>query len=411
MSQDITAGNVIAGLQVIDASRDVRVLQSPITAGATPGMMVVTPNHSLTLVYSRTGNNLAMVSNSSESTSSSVALAGRTDSFVVSPDSRTAYVAVPTAPVVGQSPGEIAVITLSSGNVTAHVSCPPGVRPLPAQPVCILNSAGNGITFNLPYHYLSMSNSGNRLLAFSDDSNMVAVITPANFNSDQTAITFIDGFDRPVAAFFSPDDSTAYIVNCGAECGGTQASVQALDLTQAVPVAGAASPVPAATVAVVSGATMYLAGTPVPASPCTGQTTAATTCGLLTIFDLTSMTVVNPDPIVITDGYHSRMALAANGQIFVGANHCTEIIPSIPPLPDEEVRGCLSIFNTQTGAVVIPPDNGDVTGIQPIAKRTVAYVVQGGELRIYDTATDALLPENKQIHISGEVVDVKTVDF
>ena len=39
------------------------------------------------------------------------------------------------------------------------------------------------------------------------------------------------GFDRPVQAFFSSDDNTAYVVNCGAECGGTQASVQKLDLT------------------------------------------------------------------------------------------------------------------------------------------------------------------------------------
>ena len=132
-------------------------------------------------------------------------------------------------------------------------------------------------------------------------------------------------------AYFSSDDNTAYVVNCGAECGGAQASVQKLDLTntQLRPTPGVCPTrsSAAASVAVVNGTTMYLAGTPVPASPCTGQQTAATTCGLLTVFDLPSMTVTNSAPIVITDGYHNRMALGANGQLFVGARTCTEIIP------------------------------------------------------------------------------------
>jgi hypothetical protein len=59
-----------------------------------------------------------------------------------------------------------------------------------------------------------------------------------------------------------------------------------------------------------------------------------------------------------------------------------------------------------------------VTGIQPIAKRTVVYVIQGGALRIYDTTSDALAhnphdPNNPgQIFgLIGEFVDVKTIDF
>jgi hypothetical protein len=93
----------------------------------------------------------------------------------------------------------------------------------------------------------------------------------------------------------------------------------------------------------------------------------------------------------------------------VGAKTCTEIIPPIPQPPAVEVRGCLSIYSTQTGAVVIPPANGDVTGIEPIPNRTVVYLAQGGELQIYDTTTDKL--QTTQIDISGEVIDVKTVDF
>jgi hypothetical protein len=157
---------------------------------------------------------------------------------------------------------------------------------------------------------------------------------------------------------------------------------------------------------------MYLAGTPVPASPCTGQKTQAQSCGLLTILDLTTMTVSNSNPIV-TDGYHDHIAMGANGQLFVGAHDCTEILPSGG---NNETRGCLAIYNTQTGAVVIPSNSGDVTGLQPIANRTVVYVVQKnissgnpvGELEIFDTTTDKL--QNKQIDISGDAVDVVAVD-
>jgi hypothetical protein len=221
-------------------------------------------------------------------------------------------------------------------------------------------------------------------------------------------VVFADGFDRPVQAFFSSDDNTAFVVNCGSECGGTQASVEKLDLTTDPPTPGMLVNVPAASVAVVDGTTMYLAGTPVPASSCTGQQTAATTCGLLTVFDLPSMSVTKSG-IVITDGYHNRMALGANGQLFIGAKTCTEITPPVPPPSGAEVRGCLAIFNTQTGDVLIPPANGDATGIQPIANRTVVYVVQGGELAIYDTATDKL--QKTQIDLNGQAIDVKTVDF
>ncbi len=140
---------------------------------------------------------------------------------------------------------------------------------------------------------------------------------------------------------------------------------------------------------------MYLAGTPLPAVSCTAQQ-VQTTCGELTTFDLASMQVVG-SPVSITDGYHNRIALGANGRLFIGARTCSQAL-------------CLSIYNTQTGAVVIPPATGDVTGIEPIAKRTVVYVIQNNSLGIYDTATDKLQP--LQItNLIGQFVDVKVVDF
>jgi hypothetical protein len=344
-----------------------------------------------------------------------------TESIVVSPDSATAYVAVPTAPVTGLSPGLVEVVSLGSGAFTGQAEVP-------------------------AVHYLSINNGGNRILGFSDNSDSVAVITPSQIGIGN-AVTYIGGpgvFDRPIAAFFSSDDSTAYVLSCGAECGGTQASVQQFNLITNTLVASVPSCVPvpgsnpltcaslaAGSVALVNGSTMYLAGTPPyvggnPQQPCTGETTAAQSCGLLTIVNLSTMSVVNTAPIIITDGYHNRIALGANGQLFIGARTCTEIVAPVPPPTGAEVRGCLSIYNTLStavgsapaGGVLIPPANGDVTGIQPIATRDVVYVIQGGSLGIYDATIDAFEynpndPNNPgQINnLVGQFIDVKTVDF
>jgi hypothetical protein len=209
------------------------------------------------------------------------------------------------------------------------------------------------------------------------------------------------GFDRPVAALFSSDDNTAYVLNCGPECGGKAASVQIVDMTTQAPV-GLPVPVAAATAGLLNGNTLYLAGTPPtsPANAC-GGSTAATTCGRVSVVNIAAKTVANSQ--VITDGYHNRIDLSQNGQLFIGARNCTNVNNS------SEVRGCLSIFNTLNPGVVFPPDNGDVTGIQAISNRDVVYVVENGELRIYDTTTDKLGPT--QIDLNGQAIDVKQVDF
>ena len=401
ISNSVSAGTLAAGVYILNAATDIVASASPISVGSTPEMMVLTPNRAETLVFSGNGtqssdNQLTIINNASESATAHETLQGATQSIVVSPDSSTAYIAIPTAAVVGSSPGIVQVISLNGGSI-GQVEVP-GVR------------------------YLSIDNGGDRILGFSDNSDSVALITPSQIGiPNGVAVSYIGGpgiFDHPIAAFFSTDDTTAYILSCGAECGGTQAGVQQFNLVTSTLVASvpACTPGPnpqcAGSISLVNNSTMYLAGTPIAGAPtqgCIGETTAAAACGLLTVIDLPSMTVTKSG-IVITDGYHDRMALGANGQLFIGARTCTEIIPPVPTPTRAEVRGCLSIYNTQTGAVVIPPANGDVTGIQPIAKRTVVYVVQGGSLGIYDTATAAL--QITQItNLVGQFFDVKTVDF
>jgi hypothetical protein len=413
LTNNVSAGTATPGIYIVNAQKDTRGPTSPVSAGNTPGMMVVSPNHAQTIVFSGSGtqfsdNQLSFINNASESNAAHVTLPGMTESIVISPDGSAAYVAVPTATVVGQSPGILEALAMSSGTVTGQVNIP-------------------------ALHYISQNNGGDRLFGFSDNSDYVSVITPSQIGIGN-AVTSIGGpgiFDRPVAAFFTSDDTIAYVVNCGPECGGTQASVQMVELTPTNCLPTGICPavsVQAATEALIVGSTMYLAGTPysagAPSQPCTGEVTAATTCGLLTVFDLTTMSVTST--AVITDGYHNRIAMGANGQLFIGARTCTEIIPPTPAPAGAEIRGCLSIYNSLSapvgsvaaGGVLIPPENGDATGIQPISTRQVVYVVQGGSLNIYDDTTDALEynpnnPNNPGLiyGIIGNFIDVKTVDF
>lgn len=396
VSQDVSSGTVLgAGLIIIDAEHDRRAAVAPLTTTSFssffPGMMVVSDNRKITLAVSKPTNTIGIFSNAQETSIGTASLPGPTDSVVISTDALTGYAAVPVAPVAGGNPGGIVVFSTSSGAITATV---------PVQNV----------------RYLARSGDSSRLLAFSDNSDAVTIVPTASILPGQgqnTPLITVSGFDRPIAGFFSADGSMAWIINCGPECGGTQASVQELDLVNNTP--GRKAIVAASTVGFINNQTLYVAGTPQPgANDCAGVTTAATTCGRLSIIDLPSMTVIGPasSANVIADGFHTQMVLGSNGKLFVGSSNCTNI--ELPPAPATgEQRGCLNIYDTVHNATVNPPDNGDVTGLQPISNRTVVYVIEGGELRIYDTTTDKISVQNNDasIDIFGNAVDVKLIDF
>ncbi len=111
------------GVNIVNAETDLRATTvGAISAGATPGMMVVTPNRAATLVYSGYGTNnpddgFTIINNAKESSASQLQLPGYTESIVVSPDSSVAYVAVPIAKVGEQSEGVIEVIGVGASNV------------------------------------------------------------------------------------------------------------------------------------------------------------------------------------------------------------------------------------------------------------------------------------------------------
>jgi hypothetical protein len=384
-----------AVLNVVDGQLDL-LSPSVIAVGTTtpsPGLMVLFPNKRFTLVYSSSNNAISLVNNQSQSlsqnssgNSTSITLPGFSESIVIAPDNVTGFAAVPTAqvtPGTGQPPGEVEMLDLTNGVIKAGI------------PV-----AGA--------HYLAQSHNGNRVLVLGSSRDTVTMLAPSAVGTSTDPRTNIQSplFDHPVWAIFSDDDSTAYILSCGPECGGTTASVTLLDVNSNL--VGPTIPVDAATFGLLSGNTLYVAGTKPGANTCAGSAspTLATTCGEVSVVDLVSGTVSST--ATITDGYHNHMEMGANNQLFIGARTCTNINVAGSGGNAGEVRGCLSIFNTGKATVVIPPKIGDVTGIQPISRRSVVYVVLNGNLSIFDTTTDKL--QTTQVDIIGQAVDVKQVD-
>lgn len=393
-SQSAASPAAFPGLLIINGQYDTVARARTISAGGAPGLMAISPDRSNLMVFDSSNNSVQVVNTEAESANGSIPLPGSTISML-DLASGGGYAAVPSAPMnTNVPPGAVVVLNLSSGGITATVSVP-GAQMLVSNP------------------------AETELLVFSNDSDSVTIMSPLLVNTGNTVTTTVPGFDRPVYAVFSADGSTAYVLNCGPECGSSSASASVQTLNMATLAVGAPIAVDGATIGWLSGSTLYVAGTPTastsnpaPNNSCAGENTAATVCGRLDLIDVGSLTVTGS--AVITDGYHDRIDMSINGQLFLGSNTCTNI--GDVDAPQGEVRGCLSIYNTANGAVVIPPDNGDVTGLQSFTSRYVEYVAEGGNLRVYDTLIDALIPPNDYIETgtivtTGVIIDVKAVDF
>jgi len=219
-------------------------------------------------------------------------------------------------------------------------------------------------------------------------------------------------FDRPVKAVFSPDGSTAYVLNCGPECGGTAASVATIPTGPMVYQLGQQSgqfpttghiptlPIPGgASNALIAGSTLYVVGQQL-------QPDGLFT-GFLTIADLNANAAGSP--ISISDGAPgapSRLLLADDNTLWIGMTKCTNGERYAKGLP----YGCLTMFNTSTNSVtLIEPYQGDLTGIANVEGLHKIYVAQGGQVHIYRT-TDGNELNNQYVTVTGTAWDVAYMD-
>jgi hypothetical protein len=376
INKRVLLSNIVPGsvgdVMIIDAQKNVF---SSKTIGVTQPSRMVTAGGQ-TVILNSTMSQISVFDNSTEQVTATTPMQGQPFDVAISPDGLTGYAAI-------KDVGVVEVVNTSSGNIVGTVTVPSPAR-------------------------LVEGPKGHKLLAFSDSppgGNTFFVIDTAT--NTATAVSG-PALDQPFTGVFDPsdaNDTTAFILNCGPECGGTVASVVKVSFGGA-PTFTASIPVSGATVGLLNGSSLFVAGTPT--TPPAGCTLAA--CGTLQVINTASLTA--GAPINVTDGAHVVMAITSSNRLYVGAAGCT-----VGPVSAQNtVQGCLSIFNTGSLAVIVPSSessfrqNFSVTSLQLISGSNVIYVVQGGELDIFDINTDAPSTSITQLDVVGKAIEALQID-
>ena len=247
-------------------------------------------------------------------------------------------------------------------------------------------------------------------------------------------------FDRPVKAVFSPDGSTAYVLNCGAECGGSNSSVSVVPLAPMIFLPGqhsgslptnAALDANCATTPGASSCTLAIPGGASNALVCGTGTSSTTSCssptlyvvgqqlqadglftGYLTEVNLAGNatgTLAAGSPISISDGAPgapSRMLLADDNTLWIGMTKCN----NGERFKLGQPYGCLTMFNTSNNSVtMLEPYLGDLDGIAAVLGLHKIYVAQGGQVYIYHTIDGSSI-NNQYVTVTGTAADVAFMD-
>jgi hypothetical protein len=234
--------------------------------------------------------------------------------------------------------------------------------------------------------------------------------------------------DRPVGAYFSLDGATAYVLNCGPECGGSTSSVTLLQqgalrvdnyptstnypspVISSVPVPGGATTVLA------DGSTLYIAGQQLLAD---GLFT-----GNLSTMDLTTNTVTGK--YSISDGYHTKLLFGDDNTLWIGSQSCA----TGERAKLKQNYNCLTRFDLGSkSATIVPAVNpadanshvpypnanenqyyyGDLTGLCWVQNLHKMYTAYGGQIHAFNTADGSEI-DNSLITIQGTALDVAFMD-
>jgi hypothetical protein len=388
-------------LEIVDAYYDIRhsfnnkVASFSIAgyAGADPQTIQNMPEEQVGAVYGAGDGSFALINYATEKQTTTVSLPGASSSVFISRDQRYVFAA----------------------NQAAHT--------LTVQD----RTLGTSYGLSLPNVFrVSINPSGSAALAFVENSNLVYSVyklqanqhTPVNAedcepqNLPVYCLLPVPGnFDRPTKAIFSADGNTAFVLNCGPECGGVQASVSYLPVAGIIIQSGAPIPPGAptnvtATVPIPGGDTdaiqnanlLYLAGQQLQPD--------GYFAGYLSILDTNTGQVTGA--YSISDGTHLKMLFADDNTLWIGSLLCTQ---------GERYHqgattnlGCLTMFNTSSNSVtMIDSYKGDATGIAAVIGLSKIYTAEGGQVYIYNTTTGAAM-DNSQVTVVGTAYDVAYMD-
>lgn len=424
----VTVNGTTGSLVILDGLRDIRNNVQNTVAGFSisgfgagfPNRIFNFPEQVTGFVYSNSDGSLTTVDYGKESTSGSAASLG----------AKAADVAVPFG--------------------FAHIYA--AIQTV-GQLIVVDRTTGKTYALNLPNVYKVAVNQGDTVvLAMVRNSNTLYRLVQLNSNAAAPAgaidcqpvnlpvycvvpvpdSSTSPSLDRPVGAYFSTDGTTAYVLNCGPECGGTtagltimpQGNIQTTVCPGSCPTsAPITSPVtghvavPGGATAVLSdGTTLYIAGQQLQSD------------GLFTGF-LSTMSLANnaiTGQYSISDGYHTKLLFADDNTLWIGSQSCAT--------GERQKKGlnynCLSRFDLGSKAVSIVPNvnpqdpnssvpfpnanqnqwyYGDLTGLCWVQNLHKVYTAYGGQVHAFNTADGSEI-DNSLITVQGTALDVAYMD-
>ncbi|HEV2215859.1 MAG TPA: hypothetical protein VGR64_11255 [Terracidiphilus sp.] len=406
------------GLEIVDAYYDIRYAYNDINktfgvagySGALPVSIQNMPEEQSGAVYGSGDGTLSVISYAKESSTGSLAgLNGASASVFITRDGEY---------VIAASQIEHVLTVVDRGAGTSYGLSLPGVYRVSVNPG---GSVALAFVQNSNYVYYPRKLTASQTLSYSGGPStwpMNAVdCEPQNApgwclfqvaDANGTPLTF----DRPVKAVFSSDGGTAYVLNCGQECGGTASSVSLLPTAPMIfrvsqssgtlPGQSALTTIPipgGASNALVASSTMYVVGQQLQPD------------GLFT-GNLTEMNLANNTagaPVAISDGAPgapSRLILADDNTLWIAMTKCNNGERFAKSLP----YGCLTMFNTANNSVtLIEPYLGDATGIADVEGLHKIYAVEGGQVYIFSTK-DGTSMDNQYVSVTGTASDVAYMD-
>jgi hypothetical protein len=350
------------------------------------------------------------------------------------------------------------------GRSPSIATAPDGLRVVAAIPgngqlVVIDNQTGATYALNLPNAYKVSVNTGDTvILATVRDSNALYRVIKLNNTPNTVAppgaidcqpnilpvycvVPVPGNFDRPYGAAFALDGSSAYVLNCGAECGGgsnggagisviPQSALQINQYPTATPYPAVVTntvPVPGGVTVATSDATyLYVAGQQLQAS--SGLFT-----GNLSMIPLatiaTSKTPIQPSAS-ISDGLHTRLLFADDNTLWIGSQFCatgvrhatgqnynclTRVVLNGTTSPTAAIVPAVN--PTSSPVVTVPYPNtdqnlyyyGSLTGICWVQNYHKVYTAYGGQVHAFNTADGSEI-NNINITVQGTALDVAYMD-
>ncbi len=326
-----TSNGSSGGLEILDGLRDLRgniqntqqIFSISGYSEAEPISIINFPEQTTGYVLSYTDGNLTAINYSKETASGAVA------NFAAAPPSAAAS---PLGIAFAGAAQQAGLLVFSTGGTTYDLNLP-GVNKVIMDP-----------GFSVVLAMVQNSNTLYRIVRLPQVAN--PTFPPGYVDCEplllpQYCVVPVAGtYDRPVNVGFSLDGSTAYVLNSGAENGGTTSSVTFLQMAQlninlvpkvnplssgapsplATLPTGIANPLPipgGATTSISDGTYLYLAGQQL-------QTSGAYKglfAGNLTTVNLTNYSVSAPLPI--SDGTHTKMLFADSNTLWIGSSNCS----------------------------------------------------------------------------------------